>query len=174
VSSVTTALIVAADEGELIGAGGSLPWHLPADLQRFKRLTTGHVVVAGRRTHESIVDRLGHPLPERITVVATRRPDLRSHDIVIYQPDVASALAVARAVERFAGGDTVFVIGGAEIYAATLPEVDQVYLTRVHGRYAGDVVMPAGWLEGFELVAREQPAALGGSPPFSYLTYRRR
>jgi dihydrofolate reductase len=169
VSPVTTALVVAADEGDLIGAGGRLPWHLPADLRRFKRLTTGHVVVAGRRTHKSIVDRLGHPLPGRITVVATRRSDLRSHDTVIYQPDVASALAVARAVEEFAGGDTVFVIGGAEIYAATLPTVDVVHLTRVHERHTGDVVMPAGWLDGFELVDKEQPES-----GFSYLTYRRR
>jgi dihydrofolate reductase len=174
VKPVTTALIVAADEGELIGAAGSLPWHLPADLQRFKRLTTGHVVVAGRRTHESILDRLGRPLPGRVTVVATRRFDLRSHDTVIYQPDVASALAVARAVERFAGGDTVFVIGGAEIYAAALPAVDRVYLTRVHDRHAGDVVMPAGWLDDFELVDKEQAVSLGGQPRFSYLTYRRR
>jgi dihydrofolate reductase len=162
-------LIVAADEGDVIGAGGRLPWHLPADLQRFKRLTVGHVVVAGRRNHESIVEHLGHPLPGRITVVATRRSDLRSQGTVIYQPDVPSALAVARAVEQFAGGDTVFVIGGAEIYAACLPEVDAVYLTRVHDRHAGDVVMPAGWLDGFELVDKEQP-----EPAFSYLTYRRR
>jgi len=166
---VNTVLIVAADEGDLIGAGGRLPWHLPEDFKRFRRLTTGHVVVAGRRTHESIVERLGHPLPGRITVVVTRRSDVRSHDTVIYQPDVESALAVARAVESFAGGDTVFVIGGAEIYVATLSGVDTVYLTRVHERHAGDVHLPAGWLDGFELVDKEQP-----EPRFTYLTYRRR
>jgi dihydrofolate reductase len=164
----TTARFVAADEGDVIGSGGGLPWHIPADLQRFKRLTMGHVVVAGRRTHESIVERLGRPLPGRFTVVLTRRPG-PGRDTVIYQPDIASALSVARAVEAFAGRDTVFVIGGGEVYAQALPEVDLVHLTRVHDRHAGDVVMPAGWLDGFELVDKQQP-----DPGFSYLTYRRR
>jgi dihydrofolate reductase len=165
----TTALIVAADEGDVIGAEGRLPWHLPEDLRRFKRLTTGHTVVVGRRTHESIVERLGHPLPDRITVVVTRRPRV-GHDTVIYQPDLPTALAVARAAEAHTGGDTVFIIGGAEIYAAALPEVDLVYLTRVHDRHAGDVVMPAGWLDGFELADREQQP----DARFTHLTYRRR
>jgi dihydrofolate reductase len=169
VTAVATALIVAADEGDVIGVDGGLPWHLPEDLRRFRQLTTGHVVVAGRRTHDSIVDRLGHPLPGRITVVVTRRTGLAGAGTVIYQPDVASALAVARAVEAFAGRDTVFVIGGAEIYARALLEVDVVHLTRVNGRHSGDAVMPAGWLDGFELTAKEDP-----DPRFSYLTYRRR
>jgi dihydrofolate reductase len=162
------ALILAADEDEVIGVDGGLPWRLPADLARFKRLTTGHVVVAGRSTHESIVDRLGHPLSGRITVVATRRADLRSYDTVIYQPDVASAIVVARAIESFAGGDTVFVIGGAEVYTQALPVADTVYLTRVHGHHHGDVSMPDGWLDGFTMVEKSEP-----DPAFTYLLYRR-
>jgi dihydrofolate reductase len=179
---LTTALIVAADEDDVIGSDGRLPWHHPADLQRFKRLTMGHVVVAGRRTHESIVDRLGRPLPGRITVVLTRRPHPAGRDTVIYQPDIESALSVARAVEAFAGRDTVYVIGGGEVYAQALPEVDLVCLTRVHDRHVGDVRLPGGWLDGFELVGTEggpegQGGGAGKEQPdarLSYLTYRRR
>jgi dihydrofolate reductase len=69
---MTASLIVAAAANEVIGRGGALPWHLPADLRRFRALTTGHVVVMGRLTHESIVDRLGHPLADRTSVVVSR------------------------------------------------------------------------------------------------------
>jgi dihydrofolate reductase len=69
---MTASLIVAAAANEVIGRGGALPWHLPADLRRFRALTTGHVVVMGRLTHESIVDRLGHPLAGRTSVVVSR------------------------------------------------------------------------------------------------------
>jgi dihydrofolate reductase len=169
---VRVCLIVAADRSEVIGRDGGLPWHLPEDLRRFRRLTTGHVVVAGRRTHDSIVARLGHPLPGRVTVVATRKADRRSHGSVIYQPDVASALAVARAVEAFAGGDRVFVIGGAEVYAHALPDVDEVLLTRIDDDVSGDVRLPEGWLTGFELVDRQEPEE-PAEPRFSFLTYER-
>jgi dihydrofolate reductase len=69
---MTASLIVAAAANEVIGRGGALPWHLPADLRRFRTLTTGHVVVMGRLTHESIVDRLGHPLAGRTSIVVSR------------------------------------------------------------------------------------------------------
>ena len=144
-----TSLFVAADRNEVIGAAGDLPWDLPEDRRRFKRLTSGHVVVCGRLTHESIVRRLGRPLPGRFTVVATRQPGLVSGDSVIYQPSVGAALSVARGIESFAGGGEIFVIGGAEIYAQALGEVDRVYLTRVHGAVQGDTSMPLGWLSGF-------------------------
>ena len=176
-NAVRTSLIVAADENDVIGRGGGLPWHLPEDLRRFKHLTTGHVVVAGRRTHESIVARLGHPLPGRLMVVVTRQRGLRSHDTVIYQPDVASALAAARAIESFAGGDEIFVIGGAEIYVQALPETGLVRLTRVHDKVVGDVGLPAGWLEGFELIDQQEPGYAEEDPEdvrFTFLAYRRR
>ena len=64
--------VVAAADNDIIGRDGDLPWHLPADLRRFRRLTTGHVVVMGRLTHESIVDRLGHPLADRTSIVVSR------------------------------------------------------------------------------------------------------
>jgi dihydrofolate reductase len=92
---VRVSMIVAATRDEVIGDAGDLPWHLPDDLRRFKALTSGHVVVVGRKTHESIVKRLGKPLPGRISVVVTRDP--RPGDgSVIYQPTVTAALSVAQ------------------------------------------------------------------------------
>ncbi|HEX6870629.1 MAG TPA: dihydrofolate reductase [Micromonosporaceae bacterium] len=161
-------LIVAADEHDVIGRGNDLPWHLPEDLRRFKRLTLGHVVVAGRRTHDAIVDRLGRALPGRVTVVVSRRA-ARSGDGVVYQPDLTSALGAAETIETFANGHEVFIIGGADIYTQTLPLVSRIHLTRVHDRVDGDVRMPAGWLEPFILVEREAPG-----PQFSFETYQRR
>lgn len=162
-----TSLIVAADEQDMIGRYGDLPWHLSEDLRRFKRLTSGHALVTGRRNHESIVARLGHPLPGRFTVVATRRVAPAGEGTVVFQPSVAAALSVARGIEAFAGRDEVFVIGGAEIYAQTLDDVDRVYLTRVHRTVEGDTVMPAGWLKPFVLTDRAD------HDEFSWLTYER-
>lgn len=166
-----TSLIVAADEDDVIGVGNDLPWDLPDDRRRFRRLTLGHVVVAGRRTHDSIVARLGRPLDGRFTVVVTRRPAAAGGAGVVFQPDVASALAVARGIESFAGRDEIFVIGGAQIYAQALDEVDRVYLTRVHLRAGGDAAMPPGWLKPFVPAGEERAAGPDGR--FSLLTYDR-
>lgn len=171
VALVRTSLVVAANENDVIGRGGALPWYLPDDLRRFRVLTTPHVVVAGRKTHESIVARLGHPLPGRITVVVSRSTGHGAvGDDVVYRGDVGSALSTAGDIELSAGrGSEIFVIGGATIYAQALPWVDQVYLTRVHNTVDGDTVMPAGWLRPFTLSAEEEHRAAG----FSFLTYER-
>jgi dihydrofolate reductase len=159
-------MILAAAENEVIGRDNDLPWHLPDDLRRFKAITSGHVAVLGRRTYESIVKRLGRPLPGRISVVVSRTPK-PGHDTVIYQPTLDAALSVARAIEAFAGRDEVFVLGGAQIYTGALPSVDRVYLTRVHREVDGDAAMPAGWLDGFKETAAEHHGT------HSYLTYER-
>jgi dihydrofolate reductase len=194
---VTTSLIVAAAANDVIGAGGALPWHLPEDLRRFRRLTAGHAVVLGRVTHESIVARLGRALPGRTSVVVSSR-GLSLAGVaagvaadgtaeVAWAGSVDEAMAAARAAEaggaaraaeaeargslRSAGGE-VFVLGGASVYAQALPEVDRVYLTRVHREVAGDTSMPAGWLDGFTLVGRDERAGADGG--FSFLEYERR
>jgi dihydrofolate reductase len=166
-------MILAAAENEVIGRNGDLPWHLPADLRRFRALTTGHVVVVGRRTHESIVGRLGHPLPGRVSVVISSQPRPGGGP-VLYQPSVGAALSVARAIEEFAGRDEVFVAGGAAVYTAALSEVDVVYLTRVHTEPAGDVRMPAGWLDGFAPAGPGEQVAAGAAPAHTYQRYERR
>jgi dihydrofolate reductase/diadenosine tetraphosphate (Ap4A) HIT family hydrolase len=146
---VTVSLVVAADESELIGADGGLPWHISEDLKRFRRLTTGGVVVVGRKTQDSIVARLGHALPDRTTIVVSRHkaPDTNQ---VRYRGSVGEALEAAQELS-----DNVFVIGGAEIYRQSLPMADTVHLTRVRGRHAGDTYLDRGWLAGFGRVDRE-------------------
>jgi dihydrofolate reductase len=169
---VRTSLFLAATEDDVIGRDNDLPWHLPADLRRFKQLTSGHVVVVGRRTHESITSRLGRPLPGRITVVVTSQAGRPGEGPVIYQPSVAAALSVARAIEGFAGRDEVFVIGGAQVYTEALPEADTVYLTRIHAHVDGDARMPAGWLDGFKL-ADSQDGPAGEELSYAFERYER-
>jgi dihydrofolate reductase len=85
-------LIVAADEQDTIGLDGDLPWHFPDDLKRFKALTVGHVVITGRLNQDSMVARLGRPLPDRTTLVVTRSTSTVDAEDVEYVPDVATAL----------------------------------------------------------------------------------
>jgi dihydrofolate reductase len=160
-------IVVAATDAGVIGVGNDLPWHLPADLKRFKAMTLGHPVVLGRRTHESIVARLGRPLPGRTVIVVTSAP--ATPDGPAHAPTVPAALELARATP---GGGHVFVAGGAQVYLAALPYTDTVELTRVHADVAGDTVLPDGWLAGFTEVARE-PGPAGEALPYTWLTYRR-
>ena len=171
-------LIVAASQNDVIGAAGGLPWHIPEDMRRFRQLTTGHAVVLGRLTHESIVARLGRPLPGRTSVVLSSRAARQAAQAaqaeaaaegVSWAGSLAAAMAAARAAEP---AGEVFVLGGASVYEQALPEIDRVYLTRVHREVSGDTAMPPGWLDGFTLVSREdRPGADGG---YSFLEYERR
>jgi dihydrofolate reductase len=170
---VIVSLVVAASANEVIGEGGALPWHLPGDLHRFRALTTGHVVVMGRLTYESILDRLGHPLTGRTSVVLSRTLGDPGHPGVLVATSIPAALALAERLAAEAGDDEFFVIGGESVYRETLPLAGRVYLTRVHGDVAGDRAMPAGWLAGFELAARDDEAGAEGPLPYSFLDYQR-
>ncbi len=154
-------LVVARAANGVIGRDGGLPWHLPADLKHFKALTLGKPIVMGRRTFASI----GRPLPGRHNIVLTR--GAWSADGVTVVPDLAAALAAAGTVPEVA------IIGGAAVYAAALPLADRVYLTEVHAAPAGDTVLPpfdaAAWTE----TAREDHAAEGDAPGFSFVTLER-
>lgn len=123
-------LIVAMAENRTIGKDNKLPWKLPADLQRFKKLTTGHAVIMGRKTFESI----GRPLPQRQNIVISRNPNFKAAGI-----EVASSLS--KALEA-AKGDEVFVIGGQQIYAEALALADRIYLTLIHEEIDGDAFFP--------------------------------
>jgi dihydrofolate reductase len=166
---VRTSLIVAAGEDDVIGVAERLPWDIPEDLRRFKKLTLGHALVVGRCTYDSIVARSNRPLPGRFSVVVTSRPSTPTRSGMLFQADAATALEAARGIEAFAGNNEVFIIGGAQIYAQLLGEVDRVYLTRVHRRTAGDTVMPSGWLNPFSLIDEESEQG----DQFSFLTYER-
>lgn len=123
------ALIAAIGKNRVIGKEGKLPWHISDDLKRFKHLTTGHTVIMGRRTFES----LGKPLPHRRNVVITSRSI----------PHVETYPSVDAALHALAHEERVFVIGGAQLYAQTLERADELYLTMVEGEYDGDTFFPA-------------------------------
>ena len=123
-------IIVAVAENGVIGDRNSLLWHISEDLRNFKRVTSGHPVIMGRKTFES----LGRPLPNRKNVVITRQ------DIEIEGCEVVHSLEEALGV--FSVEEEVFVIGGAQIYREALPIADRFYLTRVHHKYEGDTSFP--------------------------------
>lgn len=142
---MTVALVAAVAANGVIGRDGGLPWHLPADLAHFKRLTVGHVMIMGRRTYESI----GRALPGRTTVVVTRTRDWAAEGVIV-ATSVEAALDVARAID-----DTVLVVGGSEVFAAALPVADRMYLTHVDAVPAGDTYFPdVDWSQWVE-VGRE-------------------
>lgn len=127
-------VIVAVAENGVIGDKNSLLWHISEDLRNFKRITSGHPVVMGRKTFES----LGRPLPNRKNVVITRQ------DIEIEGCEVAHSLDEALAM--FSADEEIFIIGGAQIYREAMPIADRFYLTRVHHSYEGDTSFPE-WKE---------------------------
>jgi dihydrofolate reductase len=132
-------LIVAMDQRNLIGKNNELPWYIPKDLKRFKELTTGGVVVMGRKTSESILARIGTPLPGRISVVVTRDSAYTCEGAVI-----ANSLEHAMGNARLFGGREIWIIGGAEIYRQALAESlpDRLVITRIDGEYEGDAYFP--------------------------------
>ncbi|WP_400190336.1 dihydrofolate reductase [Hymenobacter sp. B81] len=140
------ALVVAVAENGVIGRDNQLPWHLPADLKHFKQLTTGHPIVMGRRTFESI----GRPLPGRRNIVVTRQADWQAEGCEVVH-SVLGALELARQYD-----DEVMVIGGAEIYRQALPAADVVYLTEVHFSPEGDAVLPPFTADDWREESRER------------------
>jgi dihydrofolate reductase len=153
-------LIYARAANGTIGQGGALPWHIPADLKRFKRLTMGKPMIMGRKTFDSFPKLL----PGRRHIVLTRDRDwLREGAEVAHSVEDALALA---------GEDEAAVIGGAEINALFLPLADRVELTEVHADYPGDAAMPpldASWRE----TARDEHPAADGRPAFAFVTLTR-
>lgn len=123
--------IVAVAENGVIGAENDLPWRLSADLQRFRRLTMGHHIVMGRKTWESI----GRLLPGRTSVIVTRQTNYEVQGAKV-------ANAIENAIELCQGDDEPFIVGGAEIYRASLPLVTRLYFTRVHTEIEGDARFP--------------------------------
>ncbi len=156
-------LIAAVAENGVIGDRNRLLWHISEDLRRFKALTTGHPIVMGRKTYES----LGRPLPNRTNVIITRQPLEVAGCTVVHSLDEASAL--------FPADEELFIIGGAQIYAAALPIADRFYLTRVGHAYEGDTCFPDWNPAEWRLVASEQHLCGADYPyPFAFETYERR
>jgi dihydrofolate reductase len=153
-------LVVAVTTNGVIGAGGAMPWHLPADFRRVKTLTVGKPLVMGRKTFES----LPGILPGRRHIVITRNAQWSAEGVDVAH-SVDEALAMANAPH-------IVIFGGAQIYAQALPRASRIELTEIHAEIAGDTRMPPlgeGWRETF----REEHAAEGGRPAFAFVTLLR-
>lgn len=148
-------LIVAMGENQVIGADNRMPWHLPADLKRFRQITMGKPMLMGRKTYESI----GRPLPGRKNIILTSNPDYHAPGCVVVH-SLEQAFQAADAEE-------LMVIGGSALYRECLPIAERLYLTQIHREFVGDTFFPdferAAWRE----VAREEVEA----DPDSGLSY---
>jgi dihydrofolate reductase len=139
-STPIVSAIVAMDEARVIGKDGALPWHLPEDQAHFKKLTTGHIVIMGRKTWDSLPPKF-RPLPNRKNVVVSRNVSgLALPDGVLGVASLEVAIATARREAQ--EGQRIWIIGGAQIYAAALPMCEEVHLTRVYGSHDGDARFP--------------------------------
>lgn len=163
------ALIVAAAENGVIGRNNALPWHLPGDMQYFRRVTMGKPIIMGRRTFDSI----GRPLPGRANIVITRSDSFATEGVkVAHSLDEACALAADIAL--IDGAEEAVVIGGAQIYREALPMAARLYLTRVHAEVPGDVYLPEIDFSVWREVTRERFAAQDPNPfDYSFIVYER-
>ncbi len=161
------ALVLAATDAGVIGANGALPWHIPADLAHFKRLTVGKPVIMGRKTYVSI----GKPLPRRLNIVVTRDQAWTAGGVTVAH-SLPEALAVAYEDALRSGAGEVMVIGGADVFTAALPRATRIYLTEIHRDYPGDVRVDlprAGWRE----TSRETVPEAEDLPAYSFVTLER-
>jgi dihydrofolate reductase len=157
--------ILAMDENRVIGKNNQLPWHLPGDLKFFKRVTMGHPIAMGRKTHESI----GRVLPGRENIIITRQADFQSE-----------GCTVLHSVEEFISycqnqDDEIFVIGGAEIFKATFAFADRLYITLIHEEFEGDTFFPEYPEQEWELVSCENGIRDEKNPyDYEFRIYQRR
>ena len=156
-------LIAAVASNGIIGARGRMPWRIPDDAARFRRLTMGHALIMGRATFAS----MGKPLDGRRNIVLTRAASLSiAGACVAHTPEEAMA--------QTAGDTEVFIIGGAEVYALFLPLADRMYLTWVEAEVEGDISFPAVAWEEWEIEAETRAPEIQGVLPHRYVDYVRK
>jgi|SRR6185437_13929660 len=165
---MTVSMLVAAAENDVIGNDGRIPWRLPADMRRFAAMTSGHPVVMGRVTYDSIIAKLGRPLPRRHSVVISQRPGLPTGSVTWVASPSAAAEAAESLCERLERCEW-FVIGGASIYQQMMTYVEAIHLTRVHAHVTGDTAMPSGWTDGFSLVTAERVIDTAAELSYSFI-----
>ena len=156
-------LILARAANGVIGKNNALPWHLPEDMAHFKRTTLGHPVIMGRKTWDSLPPKF-RPLPGRLNVVVTR-------DDQWHAEGASRASSLQEAMALCPAGSDVWVIGGAQIYAAALPLADNAVVTEIAQDFDGDAFAPSFGPE-WKVTARENHIAASGLP-FAFVTYTR-
>ena len=143
-------LIAAVAENGVIGQNNDMPWHLPDDFAFFKRKTSHHPIIMGRKSLEA----LGKPLPNRTNIVVTRNPDFKAQGVTVVHT-LDDAIVEAKAVNQ----EEIFVIGGAEIYKMALPTATTLYLTEIHRAYEGDTYFPTFDKSEWQEVSRHPHSA---------------
>jgi len=157
-------LIVAMANNRVIGINKQMPWHLSADLKKFKKITMGHPIIMGRKTFEAI----GKPLPGRENIIISRDPLYQAADCTVFN-------SLETAVKYYSHVDEVFVIGGATLYEATLAQADKLYITEIEQDFSGDTWFPEvqknDWLEcARERVINDSSVNFN----YSFVVYKRR
>ncbi|MCK9606864.1 MAG: dihydrofolate reductase [Methylomonas sp.] len=157
-------LIVAMASNRVIGLNGAMPWHLSADLKRFKHITLGSPILMGRKTFEAI----GRPLPGRENLIISRNRDY-------HQPGCRVFADIESALEQLQAGSELFVIGGATLYETMLPQADNLYLTLIEREFAGDTYFPeidySAWQSLERVEVADDPSV---DFSYSFLTLTRR
>ncbi len=153
-------LIAAMARNRIIGSNNIIPWHIPEEIHHFKMTTTGHAVVMGRKTFESI----GRALPNRLNVVLSRQAEM-------HFPGCTAAGSLERAIQFCRDQEKIFIIGGESIYREAMLIADSVLLSVLERDYEGDILFPAIPPSLFELISEKE---MGGEQFFSLLRYQRR
>jgi dihydrofolate reductase len=156
-------LVAAVASNGVIGDSNALPWHLPEDLKHFKQLTSGHAVIMGRKTWESLPLRF-RPLPGRLNIVLTRDPS--------YVATGASVVHTLQEALKVGAGGTAFIIGGAELYAHALPLAERLELTEIDRDFPGDVFFPEIAPDEWRETSR-QPGISSNGLRYAFTTYER-
>lgn len=141
-------IIVAVAKNKVIGKNNEIPWYLPEDLKNFAKITTGHTVVMGRKTYESIIKRIGKPLPNRNNIILTSQKDFQAPDCVVKN-------SISEILEIIPKDEEVFIIGGAKVYKDFLPLADKLYITEVDFDSDGDIFFPQYNKEEWKIISSE-------------------
>jgi len=158
-------ILVAMDKNRAIGVNNDLPWHLPADLQYFKRITMGHPIIMGRKTHDSI----GRALPGRENIILTRDKNYSAEGCTVIH-----SVADIKRLNEERKNEELFVIGGAELFRQVLDFTDRLYITQIEAEFEADTFLPEINLDQWKLISKEQGIKDEKNPyDYYFLVYER-
>ena len=160
-------IIAAVAENRVIGYKGEMPWNISSDLKMFANITKGHTVIMGRKTHESIIKKLGHSLNDRMNIVLTNKKSYLSGGVVANS--LAESLFLAESHE---GSNEIFIIGGEKVYKDFLPYADKMYITKIHASFDWDSFFPIFNEQEWEIIQRETQCENGIY--FTFFVYKKK
>lgn len=158
-------IIVAVSKNGVIGKNNEIPWYLPDDLKHFAKITKGHTIIMGRKTYESIIKKLGHPLLDRKNIIITSQNNFSAPDCIVVNSTI-------EAQKDISDNEEVFIIGGAKVYEDFLPLANKLYLTDVDLTCEGDVSFPSYNKEDWREISREEHTKDSKNPyNFTFLEF---